>query len=247
MLPDGFVGFVDQQLLLNFHDLGTLADVERTLDRVRDTGDTCHQLLYELGLLDGVAVGFRFKQVSLKLQKVLRLLRDVGVERIRAYRLQVGVGVLAFWQHHNLDVHTLFQDQPHPAQRRFDTRDVPIVEYFDVFGVPLDKLYLLYGQRSTGRSHYVFNACLMQRNDIRIAFHHNALVLLADSLLGKISAVQDLALVVNIRFRRVDILGRLDVLGQYPPAEANHFTRQAVNSKHDTIAEKIPPVLRGQA
>ena len=69
---------------------------------------------------------------------------------------------------------------------------------------------------------------------------------MTDGLFGKKDTVQDFALVVNFRFRRVDVLGLFGVFGHDPPSECDGFACQVVDGKHDPIAEKVALVLSHQ-
>ncbi len=81
----------------------------------------------------------------------------------------------------------------------------------------------------------------MHGDDVRVAFHQVAAVLLDDGLLGLVHAVEFVALVVDFRFGRVDVL-HLHTLGsggQYASAEGYHLAAKRVDGKDDASPETV--------
>lgn len=100
-----------------------------------------------------------------------------------------GVRVVTVGEQADFDVHALFQQHVYPSDGRFDTGGITVVKYGHVVGETVDHAYLSGSQRRARRSDYILDARLMHGDNIRIAFHQEATVLLHNGLLGKVNAV----------------------------------------------------------
>jgi hypothetical protein len=246
LLGDDLIGFIDQQLFFDIYRFGALLNKERPFQRIGDAGNAAYNIFYRIRFLYRIMCRIGQQQIGLEEDKVPGLLGDIFPESFGADFLEVGIGVLSFRQHYDAYVEVLLQHHIQPTQGRFGPCIITVEQHFNIGRIALDEADLLLGQRSAGRGSHIFNAGLMERQHVSIAFHEDALVFAPDGPLGEVSAVQHFALVVDIRFRRIDILGSFGVLLQDPPSKADDFPRQVVNGEHDAVAEEVAVVSGGQ-
>ena len=152
-----------------------------------------------------------------------------------------GVGVFAVGQEADLDVHPLLQQHVDAAQGGLDAGGVAVIEDGEVVGEAVYQLDLVGGQGRARGGHHVLHAALVHGDDVRVALHQVAAVLLDDGLLGLVDAVEFVALVVDFRLGRVDVL-HLDALGgggQHAPAEGHDLAAQRVEGEDDAAPEAV--------
>ena len=72
----------------------------------------------------------------------------------------------------------------------------------------------------------------MHGDDVHIAFDEIAAVGFGDGRLGLVEAVELVALVVNLAFRRIDVFAYVLVLSQYAPAKGDNLTTDGHDGVH---------------
>ena len=148
--------------------------------------------------------------------------------------LREAVGVVAVGQQQHLHVHTLGQQHVDATDRGVYAGGVAVVEHGDVAREAAYEAYLPSSERRARRRDDVLNAALVHRRNVDVALYEIAAVLLRYGVLGLVYAVKLVALVVDERFRRVDVLGRLLVVAQYAPSESYHAPRNGVHGEDHT-------------
>ena len=169
------------------------------------------------------------------------MLADEGLELRGVVLAGIGVGVVAVGQEAYLDVHPLFEQHVDASQGGLDAGRVAVVEHRQVVGEAVYHLDLLRGECRARRGHHVLHPALVHGDDVRIALDQVAAVLLDDGLLGLIHAVEFVALVIDFRFGRVDVL-HLHALGgggQHTSAEGYHLAAQRVDGEDDAPPEAV--------
>ena len=83
------------------------------------------------------------------------------------------------------------------------------------------------------------NTGLMQRDHIGVTFHHKAVILLDYIRFGLVDTVNDLALVVHIRFRTVDVLGHFLIAAEGSSAKGDHTARKVMDREHDAAFKTV--------
>ena len=220
-----------------------------------------------------------------------RLVQDVVQRRARGaddalqglgISLREGIGVFAIRQPRHPHVDLTLREQRHflqvalakqrdVLQRRRAPRPVAIQHQHHVAIGPEQPRHLLHlrlGQRRAHRRHGVVKAVLVQRDDIEVALDHHHLPPLPNRLPRGVQAKQVVALFVQRRLGRVDVLGALGlarptcgIFGsqrrQHPPAKRNHIAQAGrglgrcahhryQQRKHHALAEAVVVAVRGR-
>ena len=149
------------------------------------------------------------------------------------------VGVVPVRQQHDPHVQTVFQDHVDPAQRGFDAGAVAVVDHRHVAREAADQPDLPVRQRGARRGDHVFDPGLVHRDDVRVTFDQDAAVLLRDRPFGEIDSVQDVAFVVDLRFRRVQVFRDFLVGAHRPAAECGYASADPVDREHYPAAETV--------
>src|SRR5688572_13643285 len=86
----------------------------------------------------------------------------------------------------------------------------------------------------------------MQADDICVAFHQETIVIIPDSFLRMRKAIEDFALDIYFRFRRIDILRTFLRTHHLSPCKSNHLSGNIENGEHDPMSKKITTILCDQ-
>ena len=122
-------------------------------------------------------------------------------------------------------------------------RRVAVIKYGDVPCVAAYHAYLLGGERGARTGHHVFDARLMHAQHIGVTLDEYAVVKARYLVFGEIYSVQSLALVVNFRFGRVDVLGFGFVAAQYASAKSDDLAGEVMNWEDDTALVAVVVAL----
>ena len=167
----------------------------------------------------------------------------VGLDEIHQFRgadfFGIRIRVVTIREQDHLHVHAFFQDQVDPAERRFDTRRIAIIQDRDVAGVAFDQFDLFLRQGSTRGRNHVCNTHLMHGDHIRVSLTQETVVVFDDIAFGKIQSIQDLTLVVDHTLRRVEVFGYFLIGEQGASSKSKHTTGNGMDREHDTTAEEI--------
>ena len=173
----------------------------------------------------------------------------VGLRARPAHRLRIGfhaplanipVRVQAAVQGHNPDRESLLRQQRDRLLRGVGPGGVGIEVDHHVRSVPLEDRHLLLGEgRPAGRDH-VLNPAQKDRNAVHLAFHQQRKPGLPDHAARLVQIEQHLALRVERRLRRIDVLGpgflagfeRARGKGDHPPALVR-------DREHDPLAKAV--------
>ena len=135
------------------------------------------------------------------------------------------------------------QGKIHPAAERqralhgADAGGVGVEAEIDVAGEPRETAQLLLGEGRPHARHHVGDAGLGESHDVGVALDHVHAVFLARRRLGLVEAEQGLALVVERRLRRVEVLGLL--VAERARAEAERAPALVAEREHDAAAEAV--------
>ena len=121
---------------------------------------------------------------------------------------------------------------------RVGARGVGIEIHHDALGVALERAHLGVGERRAAAGHHVVDARRIDADHVHVAFHQHRVVGLAHRILGAMQIVQHVALAIERRFGRVQILG-LFAGSQRAAAEADHFAGFVVDREHQPAAKAI--------
>ena len=149
------------------------------------------------------------------------------------------VGIVSVRQQHDPHVQAVFQDHVDPAQRGFDAGAVAVVDHRHVAREAADQPDLPVRQRGARRGDHVFDSGLVHRDDVRVTFDQDTAILLRDRPFGEIDSVQDVAFVVHLRFRRVQVFRDFLVGAHRPAAECGYASADPVDREHDPAAETV--------
>ena len=149
------------------------------------------------------------------------------------------VGVVPVRQQHHLDVHALLQQHVDAAQGSLDACHVAVIEHGDVVREAVDEAYLSRSEGRTRGSNHILDARLVHRDDVGVSLHQEATVLLDDGLLRKVDAVELIALVIDFRLGRIDILRRLGISLEDTSAEGHDLPRQGMDREDDPSPEAV--------
>ncbi len=79
----------------------------------------------------------------------------------------------------------------------------------------------------------------MHRDDVGIPFHQEAIVVLANGVLRLVQSVEHLTLMVDLRFRGVDVFGLVWLLSEHARTKSNDLPRDVVHRKNDPAAKTV--------
>jgi hypothetical protein len=192
------------------------------------------------GLLHRVIAHVLHEQTCLEDQEVLRIAREVSVTSLLLWLFGEAVRVLALREGHHLHVEAFLQDQVDAAQAGLHARRITVVQDADGGRVALDQAHLVLGEAGAAAGHHVGDAGLMQADDVRVAFHQVAQLLLHDGALGMVDAVERAALVVEYALRTVEVLGELLVALQRTRTEGDGLAAETQDRKGDAPSEEVP-------
>ena len=228
--------------LVDVHHATALADVDGAHYLVGNDGYGVDHVLDEPCAAYGVVGGVLHQQLGLELDEVGLVVGDELQEVFGRVRLGERVGVFAVGQQDDLDVHAFGQNHVDAAQRRLDAGRVAVVEHRHVLGEAADELYLALRQRRAAGGHHVGYAGLVHADDVGVALDEEAAVAPHYLGLGVVDAVDDAALVVELRLGRVEIFGRLGRLLHHASAEGHHLARKVVDGEDDAAEEAVGAV-----
>ena len=109
-----------------------------------------------------------------------------------------------------------------------------------MLGVTTDQVDLACRQRRPTGRHHVGHPRLVHRHHIGVAFHQKAALFLDDFRLRQVHAVEDLRLVVEGAFRRIEVFGNLLVRRQGAAPKTDHAARDIPDGEHDAAFEEVP-------
>src|SRR5690606_8381648 len=116
------------------------------------------------------------------------------------------------WKDHRFYIQAALQQHIYTPERGFDPGRIPVIKYCDIVSKSLDQLDLVFRQRSSRRGNYVFDSRKVKRHHIGVSLYQIAVIHLTDCLLGLKHTIKDIALMVYLRFRGVDVFWLLFVL-----------------------------------
>ena len=106
-------------------------------------------------------------------------------------------------------------------------------------GKPLEQADMPLIQRRAAAGDDIINAVLMAKDHVGVAFDDGEMPCLCDPVADDVERVQCVALGVEPRFWRVDVLGRLFVAREDPSAEANDAALFIANGEHQAATKAI--------
>ena len=161
---------------------------------------------------------------------------------VAAVLLEERVGVEAVGQDEDVDVEALLEaERDRPGRRRLPGAVAVVVDdepRGEAHGLP----DLPRRQGRSERGHDVADPGLVERREIRIALDEDGRPFLPDGVLGEIQSVEELALGVEGRLRRIEIL-RLRFEDR-PAAEGDDAARQAEDGEDDPAPEAVAVFAR---
>ena len=207
---------------------------------LRHAADVRQQEVHGLHLLLRAGAG---KQLPRALDQVVGLAaraahgRRVGLDAALA---DEAVGVEAAVEGDDLDGEALLGEQGDGLFRGIGAGGVGIEVDDDLRGVAPQNRHLLLGEgRSAGGDH-VLNAAQKDRDAVHLALDQQGKLKLADGGARLVEIEEDLALGVERRLRRVDVLGAGLFAGfERARGEGDHAAALVGDGKHDPLAEAV--------
>ena len=163
------------------------------------------------------------------------MLLDVLAEIAGRMLAGEGIGVVAIGQQQHPEVHAFGQQHVGTAKGGVDACRVAVIKQDDVRSEPVQDVDLVDGKGRSRVGHYVFYACLVHGDDVRIAFDHIDAVFLDDGTLSLINAIELTILVIDLGIGRVHVLLLNTLCGsiELAPAEAYNLATHAYPRKDD--------------
>ena len=231
--PSPLCHLADHKFLVNVHHSRTFPYVHLAHDGVGNHGDTLHDVGYERGALQRIVAAIGEQEVGLKTDEIHLMAIDVFLKLLSGMLAGEAVGVVAVWQEEHLDFHSFAKKHVDAAQAGLYAGHVAIIEDGDIVGEAVNQPDLSFCQRCARRGHDVFNTALVHRNDVRISLHQETAALLDNSVLRQIETVEFVALMINLRFRRIYILGHFAVRRHHASAECHDLARHGMHREYD--------------
>ena len=128
------------------------------------------------------------------------------------------------------------------AKHGFGPGPIRIEHEGDVAGEAHHQADLSVGQRCAHRRDDVLDSRLRESQDIRVAFHHHDLVGLRYRAPRLVEPVEQVALLVQRSFRRVEVLGVLVL--ERPAPEPHHSASVIYQREHQPAAEAVVRLAR---
>ena len=223
----------NEQGLVYLEHGGTLLYIHLPNDGARNDCDALHHALDEFGTLDGIARTIAQQEVDLELDEIDLVAVYVCLILLGVMLAGKAIGVVAIGEEEDADIHPLGQKHIYTSEAGLDTRGIAIVENRDIIGEAVDEANLAGSERGARRGHDILNAALVHGNHVGVAFDEVAAIVLDDGSLGKVKAIEFVALVVDTRLGRIDVFGQFLVAGENTSTECHHLARNGMDGEDD--------------
>ena len=186
--------------------------------------------------LDGVEAVLLDRAAQKEVHEILGLLDEPAKSR-RPLRADEAVGVGAVGQQHPAREQPVGDENLEAALGRADARGVPVEDHHPAFGEPAHQRRVPVRERGAGGRDHVRHAGLDGGDQVEVALDDDADALAADRILGPVQPVQDIALVIQRRLRRIEVFRF--ALRKQAPAESHHPAGDIVDREDHPPAEAV--------